>query len=481
MKTVFQQLLFVSLLTSALVACITDPAAVDPPIDETPIKSAFGTPVGSAVTQTIDAAGGTFSEVTTGVTVKAFAGTVDSSAQVTVQPITNTLPDGIGMGVEISSNQPLKRSLIVRFSYDSSEPDPNSLRLAMQGDDGSWFSLAPVKIDLVNKTVSAALPDSLPVTTKGSSRVKAMGGLDVKRVVEYLGFYMKPKSATVRVGKSVDFVPYARVLENEPCQSESAPNDDELVVKLCKPKKVVKEYPFTNSKSGFVRSWSVNSVVGGDSTNGTIKPNASVGATYTAPAKAPTPNMVTVSFASTDTQTKQKLEILANVTIVGADYRVVGDFTSVGYPACPSVVGIADLTDHLEFTLTETGNVKGYPYVIANIQNQASENKNFRASQYVTGGTVTQNSLSEVLNATKGHAEFQGTFDTLDVSVEGGAWTGGCTLKYPDVTFNYPAGDTIPTTASFQFNLNSFDNNTQKVTGADQSGFGTWKFTITRQ
>ena len=487
MKNVLQRLFSVSVLMTALVACLNTPPVVvppvvDPPIDETPIKSGFGTPVGNALTQTIVAAGGSFSEATTGVTVKAFAGTVDVSAQVKVQPITNTLPDGIGMGVEISSTQPLKKPLIVRFSYDASEPDPSALRLALQADDGAWWSLSPVRVDTVNKTVSAALPDSLPTTANISSRVRPQGTLTVKSVVKYLAFYMKPKSATVKVGQSVEFVPYARVLKKFVCTENPSPppvnpNDDELV-NLC-PGPVVKDYPFTNDKSGFARSWYVNAIEGGDSIVGTVKSKPVAGATYTAPAKVPNPNTVTVTFFSGDLNSVKSALASTTVTIV-SEYKVVGDFTSVGYPACYLAVGIADVSDHLEFTLAETGSTVGYPYLIANIQNQISENKNFRASQYA-GGTVTQNSLSEVLNASKGHAEFAGTEDTLAVSVDGGSWTGGCTLKYPDLTFNYPPGETVPSSASFEFNLNGFNNNTQTVSAADPNGYGTWKFTITRQ
>jgi hypothetical protein len=478
MKNVFQKVLIASMLT-VLVACPTEvkPPDVEPPVDETPIKSAFGTPVGTAVTQTFDATGGTFSELTTGVTVKAFAGGFDSSAQVSVQPITNTLPDGIGMGVEISSSQPLKKPLIVRFNYAAAEPDPNSLRLAAQTDDGSWLSLAPVKIDTVNRTVSAALPDSFP-PTKASSRIKPKAALNLKRVVKYLGFYMKPENATVKVGKSVEFVPYARVLERINDCVPTASSDGELTT-LC-PNPVVKAYPFTNNKAGFGRTWWVNGTEGGDSTNGTIQPKPTIGATYTAPTIVPIPNTVEVRFLSTKIGENPYAYTSAKVTIVGNNYKVVGDFTSVGYPACAGFVGIADLTDHVEFTLVDTGNFKS-PYSIEIGQNPSSENKNFRASQYTAGAKVTQNSLSEVLNATKGRSEFKRTLETLSLTLEGGSWTGGCTVKYPEITFNYPAGDTVPSSASFEFNVNDFVNNTKKVKGEDQSGFGSWEFTITKQ
>jgi hypothetical protein len=484
MKTVFQQLLFVSLLTTVLVACLQPedkPPVVDPPIDETPIKSAFGTPVGNVITQTIDATGGSFTESSAGVTVKAFAGGFDSSAQVSVQPITNTMPDGIGMGVAISSSQPPKKPLIVRFGYGADEPDPNSLRLAMQADDGSWWSLAPVKIDTVNKTVSAALPDSLPIAAKASSRIKPMAGLDLKRVVEYRAFYMKPKSATVKVGKSVDFVPWARVLEKEFCQFEIVDLDVELAP-ICQ-KKVVKEYPFTNDKAGFVRTWFVNSIDGGDSTIGTIKPKPTAGATYTAPAKVPSPNTVDVRFLSAKTGQNQNAFASAKVTII-SDYNVVGDFTANGHLACTGYGAVADLTDHVEFKLANNGSTIGSPYLIESVQNQPTVNKNFRSPVVLPGITVTQDSTTEAFDATTGSAV--GAADTLEVLIEGQRQMGGCTITYPPnlgiPPLVHPAGNPVPTFVLFQFNLNTFTNDTQKVSVADPNPFGgTWEFTITRQ
>jgi hypothetical protein len=386
------------------------------------------------------------------------------------------------MGVAISSSQPPKKPLIVRFGYGADETDPNSLRLAMQTDDGAWWSLAPVKIDTVNRTVSAALPDTLPIAAKASSRVKPMAGLDLKRVVEYRAFYMKPKSATVKVGKSVDFVPWARVLEKI-CEHETLPGDDQLVSLKCTPKEVVKEYPFTNNKAGFVRTWFVNGIDGGDSTIGTVKPKPTAGATYTAPAKVPSPNTVDVRFFSAKTGQNQNEFASAKVTII-SEYNVVGDFTANGHLACTGYGAVADLTDHVEFKLANNGSTIGLPYLIESIQNQPTVNKNFRSPAVLPGITVTQDSTTEAFDATTGSAV--GAADTLEVLIEGQRQMGGCTITYPPnlgiPPLVHPAGNPVPTYVLFQFNLNAFTNDTQKVTVSDPNPFdGTWEFTITRQ
>jgi hypothetical protein len=477
MKNVFQIVTLVGLL-AVLIACATAPNNPPPDNttpDETPIKSAFGTPVGSAVTQTFDATGGSFTEPSAGVTVKAFVDGFDSSAQVSVQPITNTLPDGIGMGVAISSSQPPKKPLIVRFAYGADEPDPNSLRLAMQADDGSWFSLAPVKIDTVNKTISAALPETLPTVAGASSRVKPKGALDLWRVIKYLGFYMKPKSATVKVGKSVEFVPWARVLYKK-CVGYTDSDDSELV-NLCKENiPVVKEYPFTNNKAGFVRTWSVNGTVGGDSTTvGTIKPNASVGATYTAPSKAPSPSKVTVSFETTNTQTRQKLVMLANVTISGADYKVVGDFVWEGASACAIYVASNDLSGHVEFVLTYSQTIANV-FAVESIQNQTTRNKNFKPA--IPGSNLTQNGSTQVkLLGGRADPITGDVYMILDYQVT----IPICTETFPDgSTFQYPEKK-VDEDIRLTFSEDSFVNNIQTVTQVETSQPNwKWVYTITR-
>jgi hypothetical protein len=309
-------------LTLALTACpgggtgpTPPPSPPSPP--SPPITTDFGTPVGSPVEGTMDATGGSLSEPTAAVTVRAIPGVYDSSAQVSVQPITNTLPGGIGLGAAIASSQALKKPLIVRFAYGADEPDRASLGIALQREDGSWVSLYPIVVNTANKTIAAALPDSLPAA---GAPIKPTA-LDVRRVVRYQAFYIKPASATLKVDESVRFVPWARVVENECAvvgsivRPLSDPVEDDLpALPPCR-RAVVRDYPFTNTKPGFVRTWEV---VG--SGNGTVQPLSPAGATYTAPATAPSPNTVDVRFTSSFSDVNRPPVVLvAKVTIGGGD------------------------------------------------------------------------------------------------------------------------------------------------------------------
>lgn len=322
------RMVFVALLTGltlALAACLgggtnTNPPPPLPPPEPPPppITTDFGTPVGRPVEGTMDATGGSLTELTAAVTVRAIPGVFDSSATVSVQPITNPLPGGIGLGAAITSSQTLKKPLIVRFGYAADDGDPGGLGLALQSDDGSWISLYPVFVDTAKKTISAALPDSL-TATGASGRLKPTAGLNLRRVVKYLPFFMKPDRARVSVGKSLTFTPWARVKENvclalrSIVRPSSDPSEDELPsLPPCR-KEVQREYPFTNTKAGFIRSWEV---IG--SGNGTIQPLSPTGATYTAPGTKPNPNTVEVRFTSSfSDRNSPPVALTARITIVG--------------------------------------------------------------------------------------------------------------------------------------------------------------------
>ena len=182
--------------------------------------------------------------------------------------------------------------------------------MAVQQSDGSWRSLEPVKVDVAAGTVSVGLP---AVTEVSAARVRPQGLLDLTRVIKFKQYYFKPPSATVKVGKTQTFVPYAQVLERPkdcPKPQPVDPNEElaPLIPNRCL-KNLTREYPFTNSKDDFARIWNVNGIFNGNSTVGTITRSSGSGATYTAPDKKPSPDTVTVSFQSIQTDTLDNVSI----------------------------------------------------------------------------------------------------------------------------------------------------------------------------
>jgi hypothetical protein len=303
-------ILGIVVLTVMLSACggnsVPNPPPVPPP---PPLTTPPGTNVGSPVTQTISASGGTVTAG--GVKLEVLPGTV-TNANVTLQPITDTL-NGAGQGIAISSDAAWSKYAKITFPIDANDDYPEGLGLAVQQSDGSWLSLNPVKVDTAAGTVTAGLPATL-----GSSSLRAQAGLQLTSVVKFKRFYLKPSSATVKVKGTKSFTAYAQVIQNEkkdPNCGAPDPNDPEDLAPLCAFRRVTREYPFTNDKDGFARSWSVNGAFGGNGTVGTISKSGSSGATYTAPDKKPSPDTVTVIFQSINTDSLDSVTLKASVKI----------------------------------------------------------------------------------------------------------------------------------------------------------------------
>jgi hypothetical protein len=454
MKNVLQKMLIASILT-ALVACPTG----SPPTPKPPFVSVPGTITGTPVTKTIDSTGGTLSSADGSITINVLEGTFSIATQVSVQPVTNpTSPWGAGTGFRFVGFTGQLKPITIKLKFEG-DPPKEALGVAVQDTLGAWRGFKQFVMDETTKTINV----TLGANTKSRVSTRA---LDYTDIYVYSHFFVFPRSASVKVNKTQDFT-------FEGCDMID-PNvgDDLAPLRQPEPSNCLRARPEDNPQT-----WAVNGVTNGNNTLGKIVADP-IGATFTAPPTVPSSNPVQVSV--TVHYGNKTLLTLANVTIVGAGFKVVGDFTSVGYPVCSGFIGIADMTDHVEFVLAETGSSTGFPYVIEVLDNKISKNQNFRASEYAAGGTVTQNSPSEVLNAIDGNGEFKSTFQTLSVTLKGVSWTGACTLTYPGQTFQFPAGESIASSASFEFKTNAFVNNTQTVKGEDSSGFGSWEFTITK-
>ena len=361
-----KRLITVSLIgaLALLSACGGDKPPVNPPVTPPvtpPPNTALVTPVGAnigdPVTQTIGAAGGV---VTLGkVTVSAPSGAFNGSS-LRLQAISDTYND-TGQGIAISSDATWNKYLTVTFPIDPSDDSPESLGLAVQQSDGSWRSLEPVKVDVAAGTVSAGLP---AVTEVGTARLRAQGLLDLTRVIKFKQYYFKPPSATVKVGKTQTFVPYAQVLERPkgcPKPQPVDPNEELAPLAPACWHGVTREYPFTNSKDDFARIWNVNGVLLGNSTVGTITRSSGSGATYTAPDKKPSPDTVTVSFQSINTDTLDSVSITppAKVKIIDdVPQTYTGPLEFSGsYSSGTTFSGKADLTWKLKGTSSKTLNI----------------------------------------------------------------------------------------------------------------------------
>jgi len=228
------------------------------------VTTAVGTPNGPATTQSIGPAGGSLATPDGRLTLKIPQDALSSPVNVTIQPITDQSPGGLGKAYRLEPNgQTFGTPVEVSFHYDAQDlagTSPDALDVAYQDAEGFWRVFQSVNRDQANKTLTVATTHFTDYTA-------------VTR------FQLLPNRAVVRVGKSV-----------------------ELVLNFCGRRDFIDKL-FKLSGSCLPVStaiaavnWTVNGT-SGNSTFGTVTEevkDAMTGGTYTAPAKKPTPNVVTV-------------------------------------------------------------------------------------------------------------------------------------------------------------------------------------------
>jgi hypothetical protein len=291
-----------------------------------PNSTSVGTPVGSAATGVIDAAGGSLTSPDSGLTVLAPAGAFAGATTLAIQPITNEL-SGAGSAYRISTGIVPTAALTLVFSYTDSVLDgsgPASLLAAVQQSDRTWRIVAGHAVDTAARTltVDVRLGQALSKANAGAAKQADGSQTDAGMM---LGRYLEPQSASVSTGGQVAF----RMVT---CVTEAESDPDGLLAPLtglcpCTP---------LSASSGV--TWLVDGIQGGSATKGTIPGSAST-ATYTAPTQAPTPSWVIVqsSMVVYDYLDGATEFLGSRVDISGHDYSGDFQFSGMGGPAGGSI------------------------------------------------------------------------------------------------------------------------------------------------
>jgi hypothetical protein len=145
-------LFFILLIVLFLISCVkTDPNSILNNLpggpggnDVTPAFTNVGTPVGDPVTKTIGAAGGTIASGDGRMQLTIPAGALSVSTDITIQPVTNECPGGIGLAYDMLPNgTKFAKPATLVFHYTDEELDstePYFLFVAYQDSLYEWLA-----------------------------------------------------------------------------------------------------------------------------------------------------------------------------------------------------------------------------------------------------------------------------------------------------------------------------------------------------
>lgn len=245
--------------------------------------TALGTPNGNPVTKTIGVAGGTISSADGRMDLIIPAGALSNDVSITIQPITNECPGGLGTGYDFLPNgTKFSTPATLIFHYTDSDvngTDPDLIYYATQDSSRAWDVDVEKDVDTVAKTISF--------------NVHHFSG---KSFLAGLTIYADGGKLDYQQGENGTLILEQYVKDPELAGDPQSTDDDDLP-----PLPVSKPIP-----SQQITSWAV---VGG-SQNGTISGSGNQ-VSYTAPAKITTEKTIQVSVTVKKTiATKSRKQVM---------------------------------------------------------------------------------------------------------------------------------------------------------------------------
>jgi hypothetical protein len=336
------------LLAGLFSGCGSDDSSPSPqPTD--PIVTPAGAPAGDATHTTIGTSGGTVQSADGRLTITIPAGALTAATDVTIQPLSNEAPLGMGLGYRLGPEgttfaAPVKLS----FAYDDAllngVPE-DFLWIVTQAENGSWNAMLRSYVDAASHTVSVE-------TTHFSDWA----------VGKFLDLALTPPSATIMKGQSIDLKVFG-FLRDQPDEVDE--DGLEILAPLVPIADDGLDYlapltpipPVESRTMGFqVKGWTLNGTAAPTSgANGKLAAS-NLTATYTAPSQAPSRNpvAVTVELEGNNKEAKKtKFLLTSNIKVMESDYYLLVNIDGTTYeyyqygfngsvPADPNDVRIAN-------------------------------------------------------------------------------------------------------------------------------------------
>lgn len=277
--------------------------------DSKPLITDKGTPTGGEHTYLVNPDGTTIVTEDNTLTLRFPAGAVSTPTTITVQPVSNLVPLGLGNAVRLSpEGTTFAKPVTLSFHYNADMLQgavPEFLWVTTQNADGSWSASRKSEVDTVAKTVTVQ-------ATHFSDW--AMG--------RFIDLTLMPASRALPVNQSVTLFISGFLKDADP--------DEELVplspmkgtiTQLDMEKELVeKTQRFVNFRIG---AWTLNGTAAPVSnSDGSLNPSVD-GAVFTAPAKQPSPSTVAVAVkmeTHAAGMAAVHFQLVSNITIVESEY-----------------------------------------------------------------------------------------------------------------------------------------------------------------
>lgn len=129
-----------------------------PPVVKKPMITGVGTTIGSPVTKSIGAAGGTVTSTDGRIKIEIPAGALAAATTISIQPISNEMKSGFGNAYRLSPhNTTFLKPVTLTFTYKEDEISntiPELLGIGYQKDNGQWKNAGAVVVDKTTKKIS---------------------------------------------------------------------------------------------------------------------------------------------------------------------------------------------------------------------------------------------------------------------------------------------------------------------------------------
>lgn len=304
--------LSVIFISGLLISCKKSDSSSVPQVTG-PVITDIGTSTGTATDTTIGSSGGTLRSSDGKLTVTIPVDALAAATKISIQPITNNSPLGLGLGYRLlPEGTVFIKPVQLTFHYDTvllKESPEDFLWIVTQASDRSWNAVLKSVLDKNAKTVT--------ITTTHFSDW-SLG--------KFLDFSLNPSSSTIQVGQSLRLGVSGFVREKDP--EELVPliyttvTTDGLDILTPLPSLSIEN----RLKSFRIKQWTMNGVVAPVSnSHGSLNPSGNL-ATYTAPNQVPANNPVAVSVqleTKDEAGSSAAFFLISNIRVVDNGYYLL--------------------------------------------------------------------------------------------------------------------------------------------------------------